>query len=369
MRGWSFPLGRWMGVELRIHTFFVLLLGVCLAFTENANLSAFRGLGLWCVLLLAVAVREVARLIVAAYHGLHLRNVLLLPIGGLLSYANTDSTERASQGKVQWPMALAGPLANLSFALILAMLVLGMSPTLNLLAKPWITPAHLIRSLVWMNIFLGFLNVLPAYPLDGGRIVRGSFSKSRGRTQGTRYAASLGQGLAMAGIIAGLVLMNVWLLMAGFFILIGAQLEDQGVLFQNVVDTVHMGDVMLTEFSMLAPSDTLEDALYKSIHSLQDDFPVVRGDNLVGIISRQNILEALRSEGNGYVQSIMSRTFHVAQPQDSLGATISRFGGHGLSLVPVTEGERIVGIVTLQNLMHSMNLLAESRKLQRQIQE
>src|ERR1700677_2163182 len=190
MRGWSFPLGRWMGVELRIHTFFVLLLGVCLAYTESTNLPAFRGIGLWCVLLFAVAVREAARVVVAAFHGLQLRNILLLPIGGLLSYANTDSTERASQGKVQWHMALAGPLANLSCALVLAMLILGMSPNLNLLERPWITPAHLIRSIVWMNVFLGFLNVLPAYPLDGGRIVRGSFSKSRGRTQGTRYAAS-----------------------------------------------------------------------------------------------------------------------------------------------------------------------------------
>jgi CBS domain-containing protein len=126
---------------------------------------------------------------------------------------------------------------------------------------------------------------------------------------------------------------------------------------------------MLTEFSMLAPSDTLEDALHKSIHSLQDDFPVVRGDSLVGIISRQSILSALRSEGNGYVQAVMSRSFHVAQPEDSLGTTISRFAGRGLSLVPVTVGERIVGIVTLQNLMHSMSLLAESRKLRRQSQE
>jgi predicted transcriptional regulator len=89
----------------------------------------------------------------------------------------------------------------------------------------------------------------------------------------------------------------------------------------------------------------------------------------VGIISRQSILSALRSDGNGYVQAVMSRSFYVAQPEDSLGTTISRFAGRGLSLVPVTEGERIVGIVTLQNLMHSMSLLAESRKLRRQSQE
>jgi Zn-dependent protease/CBS domain-containing protein len=369
MRGWSFPLGRWIGVELRIHTFFVLLLGVCLAYTESTHEWAIRGIGLWLVLVVAVAVRELARLIVAAYYGLQLRNILLLPIGGLMSYANADSAERAADSKVQWRMALTGPIANLSFAFIVALLVVGMAPSVNLLDRPWITPAHLIRSLVWTNVFLGLLNILPAYPLDGGRVLRGGFSKARGQTQGARTAAGLGQILALVSIVAGVVMMNIWLLMAGFFILIGAQLEDQGVLFQNVVDTVHMADVMLTEFSMLAPSDTLEDALFKAIHSLQDDFPVVRGDSLVGIISRQSILDALRSDGNGYVQAVMSRSFHVAQPEDSLGTTISRFGGRGLSLVPVTKDERIVGIVTLQNLMHSMSLLSESRKLQRQSQE
>ena len=209
----------------------------------------------------------------------------------------------------------------------MAMLVLGMSPTLNFLERPWITPAHLIRSIVWLNVFLGVLNLLPAYPLDGGRVLRGGVARAQGRAQAIARAAGLGQVLAMTAIIAGLVLMNVWLLMAGFFILIGAQLEDQGVLFQSVVDTVHMRDIMLTEFSMLAPSDTLEDALHKSIHSLQDDFPVVRGDSLVGIISRQSILDALRSEGNGYVQGMMSRSFHVAQPEDSLGRRSAALAG------------------------------------------
>jgi CBS domain-containing protein len=358
-----------MGVELRIHTFFVLLLGVCLAYTESTRISAFRGIGLWCLLVIAVAVREVARLIVAAYYGLRLRNILLLPIGGLLAYGNAESAEKANEAKIQWRMALTGPTANLSFAVLVALLVLGMAPTLNLVERPWVTPLHLIRSIIWLNLFLALLNILPAYPLDGGRVVRGGFAKAQGKAQGTRITTALGQILALAAFVAGVWMWNMWLLMAGFFILIGAQLEDQGVLLQNVVDTVHMADVMLTEFSMLSPSDTLEDALHKSIHSLQDDFPVVRGDNLVGIISRQSILEALRSEGNGYVQAVMSRSFHVANPQDSLGTTFSRFAGRGLSLVPVTEGQRIVGIVTLQNLMHSMNLLAESRRLQRQGQQ
>lgn len=351
-----------MGVDLRIHTFFVLLLGVCLAYANMFNVSAWRGAGLWLLLLITVGVRELARSIAIACYGLELRSILLLPIGGLVSYRTAESVERAAELPVQIRLAVIASLASLSFAVICGLTVAGMAPGLNLFQHPLITPVHLVRSFVWMNAFLAFLNLLPAYPLDVGRVLRSSFGKARGKGQAAKASSGLGQLLAVTAFVTGLVLHNPWLIMAGFFIFVGAQLEDQGVLFQSVVDTVFMRDVMLTEFSLLSPSDTLQDALSKAIHTLQDDFPVARGRNLVGIVSRQNISEALRSEGDGYVQGVMQRSFHVARPEDSLGATISRFAGRGMSLVPVLDGERIVGIVTLQNLMHSMSLFAESRK-------
>jgi Zn-dependent protease len=377
MRGWSFPLGRWMGVDLRIHTFFILLFGLCLLSTSLVNVATWRAITLWLILLLAVIVREVARVVVASYHGVQLRSILLLPIGGLFSYANPDSAERASQGAVQTSMAVIGPLTNLAFALAVGALIAGAAPQVEIFTKPWVTPTHLMRSTVWLNVILGVLNFIPAYPLDAGRMLRGGFSRTRGAAQATRAASGLGQILGLIAVLAGIALLFVpgsglgsslspWLIMGGFFIFIGAQLEDQGLMFQSVVDTVTMRDVMLTEFSTLSPSDTLEDALYKSIHSLQDEFPVVRGASLVGVVSRHGILEALRSEGNGYVQSVMSRAFQVAQPDDSLGAMIRRMAGGRMSLVPVTEGGKVIGIVTLQNLMHSMGMLAEHRRFKRE---
>lgn len=377
MRGWSFPLGRWMGVDLRIHTFFLLLLALCLFFSGITGVPAWRGIMLWLLLALAVAVRECARIIAAAYHGLELRSILLLPIGGLFSYASPDSAERARQPAVERAMAVIGPLANFTFAVVLAALILGSSPQVAIFARPWITPAQLMRSAIWLNAMLGALNFLPAYPLDAGRVLRGSFSRARGAAQGARAATGLGQMLGVGAVVAGLALMAMpvdglaagltpWLIMGGFFIFIGAQLEDQGVLFQSVVDTVRMKDVMLTEFSTLSPSDTLEDALQKAIHTLQDEFPVVRGPQLVGVVSKNLILEALRSDGNGYVQSVMSRGFQVAQPEDSLGSMIRRMAGGHMGLIPVAESGRIIGIVTLQNLMHSMALLAEHRRVARQ---
>ncbi len=363
MRGWSFPLGRWWGVDVRVHTFFILLSGVCAAYANMLGLSSMRGFGLWFVVLFTVLFREFARGIAAAYHGLQLRSIMLLPIGGLLSYSNADSLERSNEPKVQLQMALVGPLASLSLAAILWLTVLGIAPSLPIAVRPFVTPTHLIRSVIWLSLFLGVINLVPAYPLDAGRVLRSRFAKKTNKDSAAKLSSSIGQVTGVVVFAAGVLLQSPLMIVAGFFVLMGAKLEDQGVLFQSVVDTVFMKDVMLTDFSMLSPSDTLEDALHKAIHSLQDDFPVVRGQNLVGIVSRQNILEALRSDGNGYVQGVMQRAFPTAQPEDSLGATISRFAGRGMSLVPVTESGRIVGIVTLQNLMHSMGLLTESRRL------
>ncbi len=377
MRAWSFPLGRWFGVDIRIHHFFVLLLGFSLLAAYDTGVSAWRGIMLWVLLLLVVMVREVARLIAAAWHGLHLRSILLLPIGGLFSYASPDSAERAIEPGVQTALAVVGPAANLIFAGIVAALIAGATPAVSLITRPLITPHHLMRSTVWLSAILGLLHLIPAYPLDAGRILRGEFARTRGAAQATRTASGMGQGFGALAMVAGLALLALpnnataaelspWLITAGFFIFIGAQLEDQGVVFQSVVETVRMRDVMLTEFSTMSPSDTLSDALYKAIHSLQDEFPVVRGANLVGIVSRQGILQALRSDGNGYVQSIMSRTFQVANPEDSLGLMIRRIAGGRMSLVPVAERGRIVGIVTWQNLSNSMGLLAEHKRLERE---
>lgn len=377
MRAWSFPLGRWFGVDLRIHMFFVLLLGFCLLSTSVSGVSAWRGVALWLILLAVVFVREIARLITAAWNGLQIRSILLLPIGGLFSYASPESAERAVEPGVQLALALTGPLASLLFAGIVAAMIVGAAPAVPLTGRPLITANHLMRSAVWLSAILGLLHLLPAYPLDGGRILRGTFTRTRGAAQATKAASGMGQGFGALAMVAGLALLALpnngmagglspWVIMVGFFIFIGAQLEDQGVVFQSVVETVRMRDVMLTEFSTMSPSDTLADALFKAIHSLQDEFPVVRGANLVGIVSRQGILQALRSDGNGYVQSIMSRSFQVAEPEDSLGLMIRRIAGGRMSLVPITERGRIVGIVTWQNLSSSMGLLAEHRRFERE---
>jgi Zn-dependent protease len=377
MRGWSFPLGRWFGVHIRVHILFVLLLVICVVSTNIPGLPLWRGLMLCAAIFLGVSIREIARLITASYFGVQMRSILLLPIGGLVSYATPDSADRAQSPRAQTIIAIAGPAANLLFTGIFLALIVGASPLVPVFARPWVTPVALMRSLVWLNFGLFVVHLLPAYPLDMGRLMRAYYLRRQDAAQATKSASQLSQVIGATAMVLGLILLAVpntsltaelspWLLMGGFFIFIGAQLEDQGVMVQSIVDTVRMKDVMLTDFRTLSPSDTLSDALKKAIHSLQDDFPVARGLNLIGVVSKQSIVQALRQEGDGYVQSIMSRGFQLAQPEDSLGLVIRRIDSGRMPLVPVAEQGRIVGIVSLQNLRGSMMLLAEYRRLQRE---
>ena len=367
MRGWSFPIGRILGVDVRIHTFFLLLLGLSISYASMTGATGGRGFALWLLLVLAVIVREIVRALGAAWFGLELRSMLLLPTGALFSYATPEANELAATPGMQKRMGVIGPITNIIFGLMLAAIALTFSPEVNLHERPWLSPSHLLRAAVWINLLLGLLNLLPASPLDGGRVFRGEFAKMKGGIKGARAASGLGQAIAIALMITGFLMPNIWLIMLGGFVLIGAHMEDQGMLLQTDVDAVRMRDVMLTEFSMLSASDTLEDALQRSVHTLQDVFPVVRGANLVGAVSRQSIVEALHADGNGYVQGVMTRSFQTAQPDDSLVKTLRRImAGQGAQMVPVLEGDRIVGIITPQNLAHSMGLLNQRRKMRPQ---
>jgi Zn-dependent protease/CBS domain-containing protein len=377
MRNWSIPAGRIFGIELRIHLTFVFLL-FFVVLTESAShntVSPARSLGLVGMIFGCVVLHELGHAVAGRQAGIPIKAVVLLPIGGITLL---DETQQAIESGAQtWKrdirIALAGPAANLLIAMIAAAVLVEVAPQVQLWAHPYVYSGNLPRSLVWANIWLAAFNLLPAYPMDGGRVLRAVFSRRMDPVRATRRAVSIGNSLATVLILAGMLQYmqwnnpdGAWLSLIGFFLLIAAQLEERSVVFQSVLETVRLEDVMLTDFATLSPADTLEDALEKAVHSLQDDFPVIRGSDMVGVISKQKILQTLRADGNGYVQAVMNRIFEVAQKKESLASAFRKLTARNLSIIPVVEDERLVGIVTLQNLMHSMALLAESRKLRKQ---
>ncbi len=375
MRAWSFPLGRPFGVELRIHGLFVVLLFLAAVFAGATGPGGWRGAGLWLLVLFAVCVRETARTLASSAFGIDIRTILLLPIGGLQALTEPETEAEPQKPRVRLTLALIGPAANLFVALLLAALLAGGSPGIHLLAHPWVSPARLLRSAVWLNLALAGLQFIPAFPLDAGRLLRALSVRKHGAQEASRAALSLGRTLGTVSAVLGIGLLlfpdvplaaaaSPWLLLCGLFVGVGAQLDDQGTVFQSVIDVVSMREVMLTSFSTVSPSDTLQDALERAVHSLQDEFPVVRNDEIQGVVSRSAILMALRANGNGYVQSVMARNFLVAAPDDTLGTTIRRMREGRVGMIPVAnEQGKVLGMVTLQNLRQSMVPLLEQRKL------
>lgn len=393
MRGWTIPVGRFFGVDVRIHSFFLFLAAASVLSAAVTTKNAGRGLGLTLFLLLAVCVREIARGVVGAWVGYTPVSLTLLPTGALAGYTASDeaddypiltatdgqpATEQTPEGarakaqasalqSKQRAVALAGPIANLLFGLALAGLILTVSPEVKLIQMPWVTPMHQLRAMVWLNLLLAAINLLPAWPLDGVYL----FGRLAGRAAPMRTAIGIGPILGVLMIAAGILIPNMWLMIGGLFIMVAAQFDESGgsaVEPQN--DAVLMRDVMMQDYTVISASATLEDALRHCTHTLQDVFPVVRGGNLVGAVSRQNIVEALQSGGNSYVQGIMTRSFQTARPGDALVKTLRRImAGHlgsSAQLVPVVDGEageRIVGIITPQNLQRSMSLIDQSRRM------
>ncbi len=377
MRSWSIPAGRLFGIEIRIHlTFFFLLLFVWTTDSTSQDLTgAWRGLALVGILFGSVILHELAQALVARREGVPAKGIVLLPIGGVTILDESQGIpDSASAWKRDIRIAVTGPLANFLLAGVSALVLVSAVRGFQIWAKPLVHSSYLLRSLVWANVYLGLLNLLPAYPLDGGRVLRAFFSRHMDPIHATQRAVRIGHVFAILFMMVGMLISSrtetredgYWLLMIGFFLFVGAQLEERSAVFHSVLQSVRLEEVMLTDFATLSPADTLEDALDKAVHTLQDDFPVVRGSDMVGVISKQKILDALRADGNGYVQAAMNRLFDVASKQDSLASAFRKLAARNLSIIPVVDEQRLVGIVTLQNLMHSMALLAESRKLRRE---
>ena len=368
MGTWSIPAGQIFGVNLRIHFSFILLLLYLWTIDPQTTANGgARGLAMVGLLFVSVVLHELGHLWVSLRSGTKVRGIVLFPIGGLtVSDPGTAFLQRNSPSNMARDVriALAGPLASLLVAGISAVVIANTLPQSHVLQHPYVSVANLPRTFVWMNVFLAGINLLPAYPLDGGRIVRSMFARTMDFVTATRRAITIGHGFAILFIFAGMV-WNNWLMLAGLLLFISAQLEERAVLFQSALESMRMEEVMLTDFATLSPADTLEDALSKAVHTLQDDFPVIRGTDMVGVVTKQKIMDALRGDGNAYVQSIMDRAYETTSKNDSLATAFSKFTHRGMTILPVVDDERLVGIVTLQNLMHSIGVLAESKKMKR----
>ena len=366
----SISIGRFMNVDLRVHLSFLLLLVIAVGFSIVENGGAIRGVALWLAMCSAVLVREVARSIAAAYVGLRLRALFLLPIGGLMAFSTNDANPPEANTRI---LMLTGPIANFAVGLLLLGTSYGLEPHVSLLAQPWISTSHILRSLVWMQMILGMVSLLPM-PVAPSRTISSAADGKPAKSGLARAlpfpSFGLGTALALAMIVAGFVLMNLWLVILGGFMMLGAQLSSAHTVSTADAETILVREVMLTEYTLLSSSDTLQGALDRSIHSSQDVFPVVRGERLVGSIARQTIAERLVSEGDSYLQGIMTRSLQLASPTDKLVEALRRAALLGASeFIPVVENGAMIGILTPQSLSRAVQQIKLMRPTTAKLRE
>lgn len=356
----AIPFGRWFGVHVRVHLSFFLLLALSAGYSAVATGSMFRGFALWLALCAAVLVREVARAIAAAYAGVPLRALFLLPFGGVMALESREGGLTRSRQRL---ISLTGAFANILAALLLLGFSYGIDPAVSLLKQPWITIEHILRSAVWLQAGIGVVNLLPVNNLRLPRIARPRAANAPATEQPgagiapppgvglKRPAFGLGTALAVALILSGFLLQMLWPVLLGITFLFINYVGRLAAIGGADASALTVRDVMLTDFTPLPASGTLRDALLRATHTLQDTFPVVRGERLVGWISRNALVMRLQSEGDSYLQGSMVRTLQIASPEEKLGEALRRAAALGASeFIPVVEDGAMVGMLTPSSL-------------------
>lgn len=344
--GWSFPLGIIAGIRVQVHfTFAIFMVWIVLSGLMQGKSSAvvlanaLFMLGLFgCVVL-----HEFGHALTARRFGILTKDITLLPIGGVARL------ERMPEDPMQelW-VALAGPAVNVVIAAAIAvwLKVTGGNAALSGIN---IETGSLLERLLVVNISLCVFNMLPAFPMDGGRVVRALLATRMEYTRATQVAANLGQGMALLFGIAGF-LFNPVLLFIAFFVWIGAGQEASMVQMKAALGGIPVSAAMMTRFQTVRPEDTLAFLTKLILSGAQHDFPVMEDERVVGVVTREGLVKGLAQSDELQVQDVMHREIAVADASDMLESAFQRLQDCACHTLPVMQNRRLVGLLTAENM-------------------
>lgn len=334
---------RVFGVPVRFHFTFWLMVIWLIVMTAGGRQS-WAGAALFVFGLFAsILLHEAGHAVMARRYGIGTLEIVMLPVGGL---ARLERQPRASE---EFWVAFAGPLVN--FLLGLALLAATWWQGGRVAVEHWqeATDGNIISRLAVANLVLALFNLLPAFPMDGGRVLRSLLAEKRPLDEATRITARIGIGVAALMALFGLLQGNFLLLFVALFIYIGAMQESIAVTAQALMAGARVRDAMVTDFRTLSHGDTIRDAAEMLLATSQQDFPVLAGPRVTGLLSRSHLLRALAAEGpDGYVASAMDRDFVRLDPEMDLAEAAGALAGSSCGLV--FEQDRLVGMLTAENL-------------------
>jgi Zn-dependent protease/CBS domain-containing protein len=357
---WSWKLGRFAGIEVRVHaTFLILLAWVAFAsYQLRGSVSdAVSGVVFILAVFASVILHEYGHALTARHYGIPTKEITLLPIGGV---AQLERIPREPQRELA--VALAGPAVTVAIAIVLFLILVatGLPTRPGVLLRE---DAPFLSRLMWVNVWLVIFNAIPAFPMDGGRVLRAALATRMPHLRATRIAAEVGKGFALIfGIIGFFVLRDPFLVFIALFVWLGAAGEAAMAQQNSAFDGVRVERVMIRDVRTLAPGDPLSRAVDEVLSGFQQDFPVVDGGVLVGVLTRSDLMKALAAQGGqGRVGDAMDRSFAVADPQDGLEDAFARLRSCRCRTLPVVRGGELVGVLTTENVGEYMMVQSAMR--------
>jgi len=344
---WSWKIGRIAGIEVFVHATFLILLGwVALShyLQRRSWEDALGGLGFILALFGIVVLHELGHALTARRFGIRTRDITLLPIGGVARLERMP--EKPAQELL---VALAGPAVNVVLALILLAILIAAGEKVAA-EEVQVVGGHYLAKLMWVNVTLAVFNLLPAFPMDGGRVLRALLATRMDYVHATEIAARIGQGMAFIFGAIGLFT-NPFLVFIALFVWMGAAQEAGMVQVKSVLGSIPVSRVMITEFRALSSQDSLARVIEHILAGSQEDFPVIGNGGVIGVLTRSDVLKGLTQFGpQALVGDTMQRKFETAKPSEMAETAFARLQSCQCRVMPVVDNDQLVGLLTVENL-------------------
>lgn len=344
---WSLPLGSFAGIRVYVHWTFALLLGwILFSYLGRGHdwAEAWSGVGFILAIFGCVLLHEFGHALTAKRYGIRTRDITLLPIGGIARLERLPENPRHEL----W-VTLAGPAVNVVIAAALFS-ILWLAHNTDQARQVGLLQGNFLMRLMWVNVFLGLFNLLPAFPMDGGRILRALLSFRLGRAKATRLAASIGQAMAVLFGIAGFF-GNPMLIFIAIFVYLGAEAEAHAIETTSFIGGLSVKDAMMTRFRTLSAQDSLQMAVHELLAGSQQDFPVLADGAVGGILRRNDLVQALaHGRREALVGEVMCRECQSVDAAEPLDKTLESMRGQSCATLAVMAGSKLVGLLTLENI-------------------
>ena len=354
---WTLKLGRIGGIDVRMHFTFVLLISwVALVHWRQGQslVAVFLGVLFILAVFMCVILHEFGHALTAKRFGIKTRDIILLPIGGVARL------ERMPTHPLQelW-VALAGPAVNVVIAISI-LIWLKLTASMEPIQTLTISSGTFLQRLMVVNLFLVAFNMIPAFPMDGGRVLRAVMATRVEYGRATQIAASIGQAIAVFFGITGLFY-NPMLLLIAVFVWIGAAQEASMARMQSAIGGIPVRRAMLTDFKTLNESDSLDRAVELTLAGSQKDFPVVVDGRIEGILTQADLLKALSDrDSHPTIKSAMQQNFSTVESLDMLENAFAKLKECNCYTLPVTLNRKLVGLLTMDKLGEFMRIRAAS---------